>query len=247
MACARRCSGPPTATPASRRADAAALYAPVIVDPVYGYQAVNVEAQERIPGSLLHWMRRILGVRGSYPAFGRGSLRVPAPGEHARARLPAPARGGHHPVRRQPVALRAVRRARPPRFDGMVPLEMIGHGPLPADRRAAVPADLCPPRVLLVPADRWSRSRRLTRLQRPASLDPMAGGQRWYRAKSRPLRAVSSTTRIPLPVRRPPAGAGGVVRRRRGGALPGPRRGSTAIRFASHPMATACGGDRCSR
>jgi maltose alpha-D-glucosyltransferase/alpha-amylase len=56
-------------------ADAAALYSPVIVDPVYGYESVNVEAQERIPGSLLHWMRRILRVRAQYPAFGRGTLR----------------------------------------------------------------------------------------------------------------------------------------------------------------------------
>jgi len=55
-------------------ADPAALYSPVIVDPVYGYQAVNVEAQERIPGSLLHWMRRIIRVRREYPAFGRGTL-----------------------------------------------------------------------------------------------------------------------------------------------------------------------------
>jgi len=55
-------------------ADAAALYSPVIVDPVYGYQAVNVEAQERVPGSLLHWMQRILRVRRDHPAFGRGSL-----------------------------------------------------------------------------------------------------------------------------------------------------------------------------
>jgi maltose alpha-D-glucosyltransferase/alpha-amylase len=57
------------------KADAAALYSPVITDPVYGYASVNVEAQERIPGSLLHWMRRILRVRRDYPAFGRGSLR----------------------------------------------------------------------------------------------------------------------------------------------------------------------------
>jgi maltose alpha-D-glucosyltransferase/alpha-amylase len=56
-------------------ADAAALYSPVIVDPVYGYQSVNVEAQERIPGSLLHWMRRIIRVRRQYPVFGRGSLK----------------------------------------------------------------------------------------------------------------------------------------------------------------------------
>jgi len=60
-------------------ADTAALYAPIVVDPVYGYQAVNVEAQERTPGSLLHWMRRIIRVRREFPAFGRGSLRFLRP------------------------------------------------------------------------------------------------------------------------------------------------------------------------
>jgi maltose alpha-D-glucosyltransferase/alpha-amylase len=60
-------------------ADTAALYAPIVVDPVYGYQAVNVEAQERTPGSLLHWMRRIVRVRREFPAFGRGSLRFLRP------------------------------------------------------------------------------------------------------------------------------------------------------------------------
>jgi maltose alpha-D-glucosyltransferase/alpha-amylase len=63
-------------------ADAAALYSPVIVDPVYGYQSVNVEAQERIPGSLLHWMRRIIRVRRQYPVFGRGSLQFLDPANH---------------------------------------------------------------------------------------------------------------------------------------------------------------------
>ena len=56
------------------RADAARLYEPVITDPVYGYQAVNVEAQERLPTSLLEWMRRMIRVRKRYRAFGRGSL-----------------------------------------------------------------------------------------------------------------------------------------------------------------------------
>jgi maltose alpha-D-glucosyltransferase/alpha-amylase len=56
-------------------ADPAALYLPVVVDPVFGYQAVNVEAQQRVPGSLLNWMRRIIRVRRSHdPIFGRGSL-----------------------------------------------------------------------------------------------------------------------------------------------------------------------------
>jgi maltose alpha-D-glucosyltransferase/alpha-amylase len=51
------------------------LYSPVIADPVYGYQAVNVEAQLRAPASLLTWMRRVIAARKSARAFGRGSLR----------------------------------------------------------------------------------------------------------------------------------------------------------------------------
>jgi maltose alpha-D-glucosyltransferase/alpha-amylase len=56
------------------RADTARLYDPPISDPVYGYQAVNVEAQERLPTSLLEWMRRLIRVRKRFRAFGRGSL-----------------------------------------------------------------------------------------------------------------------------------------------------------------------------
>ena len=56
------------------RADPAALVLPMIMDPLYGYGAVNVEAQGRDPHSLLNWMRRMLAVRGRHPAFGRGKL-----------------------------------------------------------------------------------------------------------------------------------------------------------------------------
>ncbi len=56
------------------RADVHALYAPLVADPVYGYQAVNVEAQDRVPGSLLNWMKRLIRVRRAHPVFGRGSL-----------------------------------------------------------------------------------------------------------------------------------------------------------------------------
>jgi maltose alpha-D-glucosyltransferase / alpha-amylase len=55
-------------------ADPAALYSPIIDDPVYGFQAVNVQAQERDSGSLLQWMRHVIGVRREHPVFGRGSL-----------------------------------------------------------------------------------------------------------------------------------------------------------------------------
>ncbi|HYI24144.1 MAG TPA: maltose alpha-D-glucosyltransferase, partial [Thermomicrobiales bacterium] len=57
------------------RADWARLYSPVIMDPVYGYQSVNVEAQNRTPTSLLNWNKRVLAVRRRYKAFGRGTLR----------------------------------------------------------------------------------------------------------------------------------------------------------------------------
>jgi maltose alpha-D-glucosyltransferase / alpha-amylase len=56
------------------QADTARLYLPLIVDPVYGYQSINVEAQHRTPASLLHWMKRIIAVRKKTRVFGRGSL-----------------------------------------------------------------------------------------------------------------------------------------------------------------------------
>lgn len=56
------------------RSDWARLYSPVIMDPVYGYQAVNVEAQTRVATSLLNWMKRLIAIRKRYRAFGRGSI-----------------------------------------------------------------------------------------------------------------------------------------------------------------------------
>jgi len=56
------------------RADPAKLYAPVIMDPVYGYEAVNVEAQSRSLSSLLSATKRLIAVRKSTLAFGRGTM-----------------------------------------------------------------------------------------------------------------------------------------------------------------------------
>jgi len=55
-------------------ADPARLYLPVVSDPVYGYQSINVELQKEMPHSLLHWMKRMIAVRKRYPTFGRGSI-----------------------------------------------------------------------------------------------------------------------------------------------------------------------------
>jgi maltose alpha-D-glucosyltransferase/alpha-amylase len=56
------------------KADFAQLYFPLNMDPVYGYQSVNVEAQQRHSTSLLHWMRQMITLRKRRQVFGRGSL-----------------------------------------------------------------------------------------------------------------------------------------------------------------------------
>jgi maltose alpha-D-glucosyltransferase/alpha-amylase len=55
------------------------LYLPVIIDPEYHSQAVNVEAQQQNPNSLLWWMTRLIALRQRYQAFGRGTLEVLRP------------------------------------------------------------------------------------------------------------------------------------------------------------------------
>jgi maltose alpha-D-glucosyltransferase/alpha-amylase len=62
------------------RADPQQLYLPPIMDPIYGYQSTNVEAQIRDPSSLLSWTKRMLGVRKTSQAFGRGQRRFLKPG-----------------------------------------------------------------------------------------------------------------------------------------------------------------------
>ncbi len=62
-----RNAGFSTATPAR-------LYSPVIMDPVWGYEAINVEAQQSDPSSLLSWMRNMIALRKLFRVFGRGSI-----------------------------------------------------------------------------------------------------------------------------------------------------------------------------
>ncbi len=56
------------------RANPQQLYLPAIIDPVYGYHAINVEAQAGNSSSLLNWMRRMVAVRKQHEAFGRGAM-----------------------------------------------------------------------------------------------------------------------------------------------------------------------------
>ncbi len=89
-------------------ADPSRLYAPPVSDPVYNFQGLNVEAQERTPLSLLNWMKRLIAIRQQHQVFGRGTLEFLGPANRQRARLHPPLRGRDDPVRRQPLARRAA-------------------------------------------------------------------------------------------------------------------------------------------
>ena len=112
------------------RADPQRLYLPPIQDPVYGYEAVNVEAQSRDASSLLNWTRRLLAVRRSTRVFGRGRITMLHPGNRKiLAYLRELEVAGDEAVlcvanlsrSAQPVELDLAR------FKGRVPVEMGGH------------------------------------------------------------------------------------------------------------------------
>jgi len=112
-------------------ADPQRLYLPPIMDAIYGYEAVNVEAQARDPSSLLNWMRRMLAVRKTSKAFGRGQLTFLNPGnrkilaylrEYGDETILCVANLGRSA---QPVELDLAR------YSGRVPVEMMGRTAFP--------------------------------------------------------------------------------------------------------------------
>ena len=96
------------------------------------------------------WMKRLIALRKRHPAFGRGVARVPRPREPQGPRLRPRAPGAAHPRRRQPVALRRSRRARPLRLQRDHAGRAVRPHRVPPDRRAALPAYAGSPRLLLV-------------------------------------------------------------------------------------------------
>ena len=123
------------------RADFAQLYLPPLMDPVYGYQAVNVEAQLRTPTSLLRWLHRFIALRKEHPVFGLGTYEALRAGR-TRASSPTSAATRTtsslcvHNLARSAQAVELDLS----RFEGMVPEEMLGRTRFPRDRRAALPA-----------------------------------------------------------------------------------------------------------
>jgi maltose alpha-D-glucosyltransferase / alpha-amylase len=63
-------------------ADPESLYSPLMLNPVYGFQAINVQSQRRFDHSLLSWMKRLIRVRKATPVLGRGSIQCLYPANH---------------------------------------------------------------------------------------------------------------------------------------------------------------------
>ena len=113
------------------RADPQQLYLPPIMDPIYGYEAVNVEAQTRDRSSLLNWMKRMLQTRKQSQAFGRGTMKFIRPGN--RKVLVYLREYGDDTIL---CVANLARSAQPVELDlspykGSVPIELLGRTPFP--------------------------------------------------------------------------------------------------------------------
>ena len=196
------------------RAVPAKLYSPVVMDPIWGYEAVNVEAQTGDSSSLLNWMRNLIALRKLFRVFGRGSLKF------------------LHPSNRKVLAyIRELddevvlcvanlsRFAQPAQldlseYDGMVPVEMLGYVEFPSISRQPYAVTLAPygflwlelhaapdaatvqsddSALLLAEPSDWQKlfaSNNLRRLE-DSILPSYIGRQRWFGNKSTPIRSTT--------------------------------------------------------
>jgi maltose alpha-D-glucosyltransferase/alpha-amylase len=134
----------------------ARLYAPVIMDPIWGYEAINVEAQLSDQSSLLHWTRNMIALRKLFKVFGRGTQQFLAP-ENRKVlayirEYHDDANGDEQPAGNTETVLCVAnlsRFAQPvsldlSRYSGMIPVEMLGYVAFP-------PIDKTPYAITLAP------------------------------------------------------------------------------------------------
>ncbi|MBX6363413.1 MAG: maltose alpha-D-glucosyltransferase [Gemmatimonadetes bacterium] len=205
------------------RANPQSLYLPVITDPEYHYEAVNVEAQERNPNSLLSWTKRLISLRRRFKAFGRGDIEFLLPENR---KVLAFIRS--YEDERILVVVNLSRSTQHVSLDlsayeGLVPIELFGWTPFPRITREPLFLTLSPhvffwfalsPEAerehLRVAAPRPRRRvLALPRSWRDAFTDghrehfedvlpTYLGAQRWFRSKARAIRLVTLTEAIPL-------------------------------------------------
>ncbi len=126
------------------RAVPAKLYSPVIMDPVWGYEGLNVEAQQSDPSSLLSWMRNMIALRKLFQVFGRGTLSFLNP---TNRKILAYIR--EYQNEKVLCVANLSRFAQPVELDlapyaGMVPIEMLGYVEFPKIRTTAYPLTVGP-------------------------------------------------------------------------------------------------------
>jgi maltose alpha-D-glucosyltransferase/alpha-amylase len=207
------------------RAVPAKLYSPVIMDPIWGYQAINVEAQESDTSSLLHWTRNMIALRKLFQVFGRGTLEFLKP-ENRKVLAYVREYDGERVLCvanlsrfAQPVALDLCR------WDGMIPVEMLGYVPFPPIRKDLYTVTLGPYAFLwlelqdapkrelaapvvaapevVIPADDLMNvlSGPGLELLQESVLPKYMAKQRWFGSKARTIQSAIVADWIPLPVK----------------------------------------------
>jgi maltose alpha-D-glucosyltransferase / alpha-amylase len=211
------------------RAVPARLFAPVIMDPIWGYQAVNVETQLSDQSSLLHWMRNMIALRKLFQVFGRGTLEFLNPeNRKVLAYIRRFDRNDGTPPETVLCVANLSRFAQPvsldlSQFANMVPVEMLGYVPFPTITAQPYALTLSPYSFLwleLQPAAEapepiaLQAGERTLQLLSP-TLDGLLTGtglellqqilptylphQRWFGAKSRTIKTVNVLDWVQVP------------------------------------------------
>ncbi len=204
------------------RANSQRLYSPVIVDPEYHFEAINVEAQQNNPHSLLWWTKRLIALRKQFKAFGRGTLEILYPENHKI--LAFVRRYQEETILVVANLSRFVQhfQLKLKQYEGLIPIELFGRvefpaigtepyflmlGPhafcwfslMPRKATAAEPITVEPALPGLAVRGGWDRLFRAPHRGRLEELVPSYLKKcRWFGGKARPIRAVAIEETIPL-------------------------------------------------
>ncbi len=197
------------------------LHLPIIIDPEYHYEAINVENQQKNLSSLLWWMRRVIAMRKNFKAFSRGSLEFLYPDN---AKVLAFLR--RHENETIVVVVNLSRFAQSveidlSRFSGCIPIEMFSRNPFPSIKKSLYVLTLGPHSHYWFVLQPQSESRRLSRKRVVPTLNASADlrmllnddqrarieGEilpeyirncRWFGAKARTLRQMRVHEQSPI-------------------------------------------------
>ena len=206
------------------RANPQRLYLPVIIDPVFSYETLNVEAQHDNPHSLLWWMRQLIALRQRFKCFGRGSLEFLYPANrkvlayvrrYGEERVLVVANLSRH-VQYAELDLSAFRGLVPVEAFGRSELASIGAGPyvLTLGPHSFYWLSLEPPPTR--PADVWAEARsEAPRLALAPDWEELLEGRglkafeatlpdyvktrRWFRGQARRMRSARVLDSVPIP------------------------------------------------